>query len=344
MTISLSTSPSQFLQDFDSTCERIYNTKQDPIFFNLVTALIDNFHKQPLFKEFIQDLDLQLAQDREIYHQQSLELIEQARLSLCQNPQIREKERKTLEHIKKTFHSRESLPAPLQVKLMTRLQKVAFSMNTPLINPFYDPKLTDHHKQEHMQRLAATYPSFCLDRLRFLRKLGDYVENAPEKQVLEGALENIQIPEWVEASTACEEDLERIAYHSLKRKFALPPQVSLDTWLPVEYQIHRVNYESYLRSWQDHIHNQLIQMKSRQRLEINTKKIGKTQRASFAIEITSQCWQNNCNAKRADVYAYYCNNCPSGSKPFSLPHWSRIVRKNKLDPRSKKEKVRGKGK
>ncbi len=348
MTICLPSSLKQFSQDFDAVCERIRQTKQDPNFYDLLTALVANFQQNPLFKEFIEELNAQSNNNRKGYNLYCLERCEEAWLYLWKHPCAGWKQHKTLVCIKSIVFAPENHPLPLHIQLMTQMQKLAASLNLPLPNPFYQPGLKDLYKQEQMQRLAVLDASFCLDRLLFLRQMGDLKSDLPEMQYPRGKWAHIRLHVWDASAAICERNLHLIAQRSLVSKFALPPQPSLDPMLPIEYQIHRADYEEYFRSWQNHVHTKLMGIEAKLSQDTGKSKLVETQRESFAIEITELYWKENPTDNYDQVYDYYVLECPKDfrgkKKVLSRTQWERIVRKHRLDPRPKKEKVRGKGK
>lgn len=346
MTISLSLDLRQFRQDFDASCQRILNTPDDANFYSLITALTANFQQHPLFKEFMSNLEEQSAQNKKTYNQHILETCENMWRSLWNLPNISWTHRKQLMHIKKSLFKQETPLYPLPIQLILQMQKIQSNLGLQITYPLPSQTLSHENKQLYMQRVAATDASFCWDRLRLLQQCGEIDEKLIQEPRLRGKWKNLRLQIWDLASDKSEKNLIMGARNSLVLKFSIPPRPSLDDILPYEYQIHRADYENHLKSWQNHVHTQMINMENKKRLtpEEEEMKKGMPQRASFAFEITAPYWRENPKSSHNKAYKHYVDNCPPGSKPLSDTQWARIIRKYKLDPRSKKEKVRGKGK
>lgn len=190
--------------------------------------------------------------------------------------------------------------------------------NLHLLGVPINPVLKDSHKQEYMQRLAIMNAPFCWDRLCFLWQLGD--PNTGENQ-------------WT-----------RVARQSLASKFALPPRPSLDSILPIEYQIHRKDYDGYLSAWQNHVHTQLVHISTRQQSKTDCLwELPATQKENFVIDLARKFWNVNPVGNRDAAFSYYTIQCPH-YKLLGRDRWNQIVRKRQLDPRQPEERKRGPGK
>lgn len=337
MTICLPLDLKQFRQDFDSTIKRILETSQDVNFYSLITALTANFEQHPLFKEFMKNLKAESKN----FIPRILNECEQIRSLLLNHPNITRKQRKTLSLVEKSVFAKEPSLIPPYILILSEMQKIQLALGMSCSPLNHSPQ----HKRAYMQRVATTNASFCWDRLVLLQQCGDIYANPKETKLPTENLKNTQLQIWENAHNRYHHHLVLKTCNFLMRKFAIPPEPSFDESLPIEYQIHREDYEEYLKSWQNHVYSELARIDNQKYFYPENQLLKEPlQKRAFVIEITGTYYRENPKEKRDDAYSHYCLNCPERSKPLSKTQWNRIVRKYKLDPRKSSEKVRGKGK
>ncbi len=212
-----------------------------------------------------------------------------------------------------------------------------------LIQKFGMPGHNSDEKRRNMLIRAETTPFFCLERFRFLEQCLNTPSNyQPLPQIVKRKTEiNQEI--WSAAFERCER--EALCYAKsvfLQQNYSSQHK---DPFVSYEYEIRRKDFEKYLNALKNHIHAYLYQIdNSKKEIEDSPLIVlPGTQSANFVIELAKKFWKNHPTAIYDEVYDDYLAKCPS-TKLLSRPSWERIVRERKLDPRSREQKKRRKGK
>lgn len=201
-------------------------------------------------------------------------------------------------------------------------------------------------KRLNMQIMAETSFVFCWDKIRFLEKCYTMEDNFPFQKPIKGKWVVIRKLAWQIALKRCEIEVLLGTKMAWGQKLSSEPSSStVDAFLMCEHQIHRRDYEKYLRSLVNHVHALLFRVETmEQKVGTNPRhELPGTQKESFVIDLASKYWKAYPQAKYDDVFVDYSINCPA-TKLLSRPRWEQIIRKHKLDPRSKDAKKRGPGK
>jgi hypothetical protein len=207
-----------------------------------------------------------------------------------------------------------------------------------LESKFLLPGQNSDEKRRNMLFIAETDFTYCWERLRFLEQCYLKPSGSNSKKPFLGKWEAVRDIAWHAAWERCEEEVLYWAKMSFQQKLSL-------TSISCDRQIHRKDFETYIKAMQRHIHTQLFIIESSQHKAKENFLLANagTQRSCFVIELARSYWKNHPQASYDEVYSYYLDKCHP-EKWLVRTSWERIVRKHKLDPRSRSQKKRGKGK
>ena len=220
---------------------------------------------------------------------------------------------------------------------------------------FCIPGKNTAEKRKNMRIMAEINPVYCWKLMRFLYDCYNFEDSFSIRvEPLKGKWESIRTTAWQLALDRCENEVMRGAKMALEQKLFTDPPYYIDSFVNVEHQFQRKDFDEYLKSLQNHIHNQLFILESQLKQSEMAVSLAKnsedlvsmlpgTQKWNFVVDLASKYWKNNLWANHDDVFDDYCRKCPS-SKLLSRPRWDQIIRERKLDPRPKEAKKRGKGK
>lgn len=200
-------------------------------------------------------------------------------------------------------------------------------------------------KRRNMQIDAAANFASCWERLHLLEICYHAPSIFPSPKCIQGKWISIRDIAWEKACKRCEYELFVHAKMAFRRNLSSRTDPGENAFLPIEYQIRRKDYEKFLNSLKHHVQAHLYKIEN----EGNTAEdqdltLPGTLPEDFVVRTAKTRWKNHPFAKYDEVYDYYLCNCPS-QHLLGRERWEQIVRKHKLDPRSKKEKVkRGPGK
>lgn len=230
-----------------------------------------------------------------------------------------------------------------------------------LLSALYSPKIIEvgqkftlkgrnsDEKRRNMYILAEIAPTACWERLNFLNRCYTVKETSLAPKHFKGHWKTIREQAWQSALERCEMQTLLFAKMALGQKHSHIDKNNIDIFLAPEHQIHRRDYERHLKSFQNHVHAYLLKIESEQHECAQNQPTSDphlalpgTQRKAFAIELARGYWKNNPRAKYDEVYGDYLIKCPK--RPLAQTSWERYIRDHKIDPRSKDEKKRSKGK
>jgi hypothetical protein len=208
---------------------------------------------------------------------------------------------------------------------------------------FFAPGQNDHEKRQNIIFAAEINPISCWERIQFLKQC--FAANEPPVSIpFKGRWQTIRDSSWQSAQKRCEAGVLLGAKMALMQKLSPNPCSDVDVFLACEHQIHRKDYEQYIQSLKSHIHHCLLKIEDQQANERNTQgKLPGSQKEWFLIDLAKQYWDENSKAHHDEVFENYLVKCPP-DKQLSRDRWNKIIQKNHLDPRSPKDKKRGKGK
>ena len=198
-------------------------------------------------------------------------------------------------------------------------------------------------KRRNILIRAETTPFFCMERFRFFEQcLNASNSLSPIRPIVKRKTE-INQEMWVSAFERCE----REALWYAKSTF-LQQKTSnqhMDAFVSYEFVICRRDFEKYLNALKNHIHAYLYQIDNPKNETQDSSPVilPGTQSANFVIDLAKRFWKSYPTAIYDEVYDDYLAKCPS-NKLLSRTSWERIVRERKLDPRSREQKKRRKGK
>lgn len=210
---------------------------------------------------------------------------------------------------------------------------------------FFIPGRNIQEKRQNMHIIAETNAMFCWERLQFLKTCYTTTGAFPLLLSLKGRWSKIKHAAWIAAWERCDKEALLGANTSLKNKLSHEPCSSIDSFLNVQYQIHRMDFEKHLLSFKNHVHSFLFKVESIQAKEEEDPRfmLPGSKKEDFVVQLARQFWNMCPQANRDMTYNYYFSRCPK-ERLLSRESFDRIVRKHKLDPRSKKEMKRGPGK
>lgn len=244
---------------------------------------------------------------------------------------------------------------------------------------FFIPGQSNLEKRKNMQIQAKINPIFCWERICLLQECNTPRKHFPIRNPLKGPWEQIEKIEWKTALNRCEEETLIAAKAAFVKKLSKTNQSTdilpdspvespqnftkesspfsriagtatdhaiIDTFVMLEYQIHRRDYEIYLEALKNYIQTQLFRIQDAQKKaeESPLLDLPGTQKEDFVIDLARKFWKTNPLGKRKAAFEHYMTNCPF-SKLLSIYRWAQIIRERKLDPRPLEEKKkRGPGK
>ena len=193
--------------------------------------------------------------------------------------------------------------------------------------------------------MAETDFKFCWDRLQALEHCCNVQSELPRLQRYPGKWDLIREKAWHTAWHRCKQEALQCALRAFRQKLSSRSNDSIETFVSCEMQIHRRDYESFLRSLKNHVHAYLPVV---EKAVIDTDKsaglsLPGTLKGNFVIDLAQKFWKINPNGNHDEGFAYYQTHCPY-NKQLGEERWKQLVRKHKLDPRPKKAKVRSIGK
>ena len=203
-----------------------------------------------------------------------------------------------------------------------------------------------HERHNRLQEIAEVNPVYCWNRMLFLYRAYFFNENIVIPKPISGKWTQIRQAAWKSIWDTSGQGVCSAAKHDLGYKlFCDKPELeSSSPLLHPEHQIHRSDYEEFIRSLKVHIHTHFLKIDAQQMVDNDSKlTLPGTQREWFVIDLATQFWKADPLRKRDDAYSYYLLKCPS-QKLLSRHRWEQIVRKRKLDPRPPAARKRGPGK
>ena len=217
---------------------------------------------------------------------------------------------------------------------------------------YFVPGMNNTEKRRNMQILAETDPTFCWKRVLFLFKCYFFSDSKPKQKPLKGRWASVRNAAWQTAQEKCEIEVLLGVRMALAQKLSIEPLDLTDSLLDCEDQFYRSDFEYYLKALQKHIHSQLFVIEDAKLKDAKDQTavlsgtpviLPGTQKGSFIIDLAMKYWKKHPSANHDEVFQDYLAHCPSG-RILSRSSWERMVRERKLDPRSPKEKKRGRGK
>jgi hypothetical protein len=251
---------------------------------------------------------------------------------------------------KHTLHLIMSLPKkPTTVQKLNAKIELLSELFSPLARMFeakFDIPGEDMiEKKSHMLVCAETDFSFCWARLRIVEQCCCTENEFNLSERFFGKWETVRDNAWKAAWQRCEREIIQWASESLRQQLSQKLDNAIYTFLPYDWQICRSDCETYLKSFQQHIHTELAVIECSETNDPDNRLMVTegTQKANFVMELAQKYWKVNPTASYDDVFNDYLCKCPH-RKSLSRSSWERIVRKRKLDPRPPGSKKRGKGK
>lgn len=357
MTIYLPEEINLLRQAFDVACERILNSEKDAVFYALFAELISCLRDHVLLREYILELEAELAKRNYEFNTSALEALEDTWLRLWKAHCWRFKFRKQLVQIKYMITApNESSYTPLYHRILFRISEFLYQTkqdSSEFISPkiaeieqkFFIPGRNSDHIRQNMQIMAETIPVFCWERIRFFEQCYTSNKPIPNLKPSKGHWISIREQAWKSALQKCEIEVLIGAKQILMQKLSTEGACSVEVFFMCEHQIHRKDTERYLNSLKNLIHIQLIKIESTQlkAKENPDLTLPGTLKADFVVHLASKYWKIHPLAKRDDVFNDYLSHCPV-QKQLSRDRWDQIIRKRKLDPRPKAAIKRGSGK
>ncbi len=212
-----------------------------------------------------------------------------------------------------------------------------------LKHKFEIPGHNSYQRRSNMMMMAETDLKFCWDRFQALNHCCNVQSDLPLLQQYPGKWDLIHEKAWHAAWHRCKLEALQYAHRAFCQKLSSRSD-DLEAFVSCEMQIHRRDYESFLCSLKNHVHSYLPVLEKA--VIDHHKEVGfhpGTLKGNFVIDLAQKFWKINPNGNYDEGFAYYQNNCPY-NKQLGEERWKQLVRKHKLDPRTKEAKVRRKGK
>ncbi len=225
------------------------------------------------------------------------------------------------------------------------------------LDHFFSPKIAEierkssipgrnsHEKRLNMQITAETSSIFCWERIQFLNRCYTINETSLPLKPSKGSWKKVRETSWQSTSERCDIEVLLGAKMALGQKLSPDLLCLVDSFLNCKHQVHRGDYERYLRSFKIHIHNQLYNIENikQSHNEDSQFPLPGTLKGNWVIDHAPKYWKNHPSANQQDVFDDYRLRCPFKLR-LSRTRWEQILRKHNLDPRPKASKKRGKGK
>jgi hypothetical protein len=214
-----------------------------------------------------------------------------------------------------------------------------------LEHKFGIPGQNNDQKRRNMKTLAETDFRFCWERLQSLEQCYNVQSKFPPLKRYLGRWNLIREKAWNTAWERCEQEALQLAHMAFRQKLSPKSNDSIDAFLSSERQIYRRDYEGYLCSLKYHVHIYLRRFENLEMKTVGTSEhaLPGTLKGNFVIDLALKFWKTSPFGKRDEPFEYYQCNCPPQLQ-LRRDRWDQIIRKNKLDPRPKKEQKRGRGK
>lgn len=213
---------------------------------------------------------------------------------------------------------------------------------------FYPPEI----KKEFIQTSTELDPVYLWDRLCLLEKIWEYKRPLIERKVLPQRFER-------DSATVWEKSIEGFiwwtfptAKNSLISSFEEKTQQNVFRNLPIlpeEFYFSRGDCSRYLNQvYELVVKNQILVKKQSTEFLPQSRIIDKPlskkeQRTLEVVDHAVKYWNDNPEAKHAEVYHDYRKTRRSG-KAYAYETWVKIVRDRELDPRPREKKTRRKQK
>jgi len=214
-----------------------------------------------------------------------------------------------------------------------------------LEHKFGIPGQNNDQKRRNMKIMAETDFRFCWERLQSLEQCYNVRSKFPPLKSYPGKWNLIREKAWNTALERCEQEALQLAHMAFRQKLSPKSNDSMNVFLSSERQIYRGDYEIYLCSLKNHVHTYLYRFENLEMKIAGTSEyaLPVTLKGNFVIHLASKFWKTFPLGKRDEAFEYYQCNCPIQLQ-LGRDRWDQIIRKNKLDPRPKKEQKRGSGK
>lgn len=238
--------------------------------------------------------------------------------------------------------------------------KCAIKFITGLLSPKIEELQRDFfipgnsiEKRQNMKFLAETDPVYCWERLQFFSQCYNFKNTKFVPKHIYDKWTSIREIAWQNALERNNIEVLFGANMELGQKLNSESIVLVESFIALEHQFHRKDFEEYLKSFQNYIHNHLFilenQVKQSKIIENEARSsedlqgmLPGTQKWNFVVDLASKYWKDTPLANHDEVFGDYLIKCPT--KPLSRARWDQIIRERKLDPRPKEAKKRGKGK
>lgn len=242
---------------------------------------------------------------------------------------------------------KQKLKPPRELKAHYEALSSLFSpLGYILEHKFEIPGRNNDQKRQTMRNLAELNFDSCWKRFMDLEHCYSTPTAPLPLKRFTGKWNIIREQAWNAAWEKSKQETLQFAHAGFCQKLSEPSNDSISVFLPVEKQIHRRDYEEFLRSFRRHVHMQLYNTTESPQhdSESNPHLMSEgTQTANFVIQLARAYWKVHPQAKYDEVFNDYLAKCPL-KKALSRPSWERIVRERKLDPRPPGSKKRGSAK
>lgn len=221
-----------------------------------------------------------------------------------------------------------------------------FSRSTQdLQHKFGIPGQNNDQKRRNMEIMAETNFRCCWERHLNLEQCYKVSPKFPSRQNYLAKWSTIRDKAWEAAWKRCEEEEVQFAHMAFRQNLSTSSNDSVAAFLPIERQIHRKDYESFLRSLKNHVHAYLPSIENEVKSvgEASELTLSGTLKGNFVTKLALEFWKKYPIGKRDDAFEYYLCKCPH-ELLLGRDRWDQIIRKSKLDPRPTKERKRGPGK
>jgi hypothetical protein len=371
-----------FKEAFPAACKRIIASEQDLQFYILYIELIEALRSNSLTSSYISKLEKELDTSEQKMKDALLKAAEEEWLLSWKMHKNHHKSfliKKELILIKRmiTHPGSQGLVSkilPDQLDSAFQQLETRFSLNNANKDSSFNKQMqilskltirgdSTFEKRLHMQMAAETDPLSCWNRMRFLQKCWHFNEPPLNQKLIKGKWPSIKKAVWQLAWDISDKYILLQSKWNLNNNLAAGnsndqfPKYSFQSeeyyslrgssYLSVEQQIHRKDFEGHLRSLQNHIYNQLLKQEELEETCVNQLSSNSEQltvanklridRENFITHHAKTYWSQDSVATLKTIFKDYKKKC-SQSLQCGCTKWNEIIKKNQLDPRTTKAK------
>lgn len=317
--------------------------------------LIKTLRSHPITSKWIKDLEQEIQRRNETFKLNAIAAAEEEWLTLWKSHKNHDS-KKVLVQIKWFFTKKQEpsafLPFEACYRLFTNF-RIQFKTNlhsAKFIQFFkqnQDLQINDEKLlKEYIQTSTELDPVYFWDRLCLLERIYLFTASQPPLMPIQGHWEKIKFEVWDRATKVSSQCIYNLAKENLFKSFSgdgFSQAPARPSSLSVRYQFSRRECESHLLRLQANITEMLLRDHPDEReasVNLHKKKTKPEKKEEEVKKCANIFWKEQPLGKRNASYKYYSTHCQY--KPYSFSEWERKIRRFDLDPRSQKEKTRGK--